>query len=284
LASGELPEVDALAGDLGPVPPGPALLHFEGGEEAGVRRLHDWVDRADALRTYKETRNGLLRADDSSKLSPWLARGCVSPRRVVDTVRDYEAARGANASTYWLVFELLWRDYFAFLGLREGPRLFAKRGIGRRERPFSADRARFDAWRLGRTGVPFVDAFMRELRATGFMSNRGRQNVASFLAKTLGVDWRWGAAWFEACLVDYDPASNWGNWQYNAGVGTDPRDRTFNVVKQAFDYDVNADFVRRWVPEVCALPGGRAHVPWDAGGVEGYPDPVLPPGRFGAPR
>ena len=283
---GALPDPESLVGadrlDGAPPDPGPALMRFEGGEEAGWAELLAWTFDADALGTYKQTRNGLLRREDSSRLSPWLAAGCLSPRRVAEVVARYEQERGANESTYWLIFELLWRDYFAFLARREGPRLFRQSGVGRRARRWRHDRERFDAWREGRTGYPFVDAFMRELRSTGFMSNRGRQNVASFLAKSLGIDWRWGAAWFEACLVDYDPASNWGNWQYAAGVGTDPRDRVFNVVKQAFDYDPDAEFTKRWVPAVGALPEGTAHTPWTSADVD-YPDPLVDPALMTRP-
>lgn len=257
-----------------------ALLHFSGGEAAGRARLERWMFEADALRTYKETRNGLLHADDSSKLSPWLAAGCLSPRRVYAEKAHYEAERVVNDSTYWLGFELLWRDYFAFLSLREGPHLFRLAGVGRRQRRFIQNQDRFEAWRDGRTGYPFVDAFMRELKSTGFMSNRGRQNAASFLAKTLEIDWRWGAAWFERCLVDYDPASNHGSWQYVAGVGTDPRDRTFDVVRQAHMYDPDGDFVRLWVPELSALEGGAIHEPWLSSSNFDYPEPLVSPRRL----
>ena len=108
---------------------------------------------------------------------------------------------------------------------------------------------------LGRTGYPFIDANMRELLHTGFMSNRGRQNVASFLVRDLGLDWRLGAMHFERLLLDYDPASNYGNWQYAAGVGSDPReDRYFNIVKQASSYDPDCEYIRLWCPELSALP------------------------------
>ena len=261
----------------------PSIFPFQGGEAEGLHRLQTWVFDADALATYQETRNGLLRADDSSKLSPWLAMGCVSARTVADTVRAYEETNGENRSTYALIFELLWRDYFAFLALRAGSSLFRRSGIQRRNTPFREDAEKFEAWTLGRTGYPFVDAFMRELRATGFMSNRGRQNVASFLAKTLGIDWRWGAAWFEATLVDYDPATNWGNWQYLSGVGTDPRDRRFNVVKQAFDYDPEGTFVRSWIPELRWLEGAGIHTPWSADRHSAYPAPIVPLERGAGP-
>lgn len=278
LSPGEIPGLSDLGFD--DVPPDPrGVMRFRGGEDAGLERLRQWIFESGALGTYKETRNGLLRAEDSSKLSPWLALGCLSARTVFEAVRAYEAERGANESTYWLVFELLWRDYFKFLGLREGSRLFRRSGIGRRAVSWKEDRSMFETWVRGETGYPFVDAFMRELGATGFMSNRGRQNVASFLAKTLGVDWRWGAAHFEAQLVDYDPCSNWGNWQYVAGVATDPRDRVFNVVKQGRDYDPDGAFVRRWLPDLKDLTDDYVHTPWRVPSAA-MPPPMVPPDRL----
>jgi len=128
---------------------------------------------------------------------------------------------------------------------------------------WSQDMTKFKAWRDGRTGVPFIDANMRELKETGWMSNRGRQNVASFLIKDLGLDWRLGAEWFESQLLDHDVCSNYGNWNYAAGIGNDPREnRKFNIVKQGLDYDTDGDYVRLWVPELGGIRDGRIHHPW----------------------
>jgi deoxyribodipyrimidine photo-lyase len=122
--------------------------------------------------------------------------------------------------------------------------------------------ADFQRWCDGRTGFPLVDASMRELAASGWMSNRGRQNVVSFLTKNLGIDWRAGAEWFESQLVDYDVASNWGNWTYGAGVGNDARGfRFFNLHKQAAEYDPSGAYVRHWLPELSGLPGASIHTP-----------------------
>jgi deoxyribodipyrimidine photo-lyase len=120
----------------------------------------------------------------------------------------------------------------------------------------------FAVWAEGRTGVPFIDANMRELAETGFMSNRGRQNVASFLVRDLKVNWQMGAEYFESQLLDYDPCSNWCNWNYVAGVGSDPReDRYFNILTQAKNYDNNGDFVRIWCPELKDVPRDYIHRP-----------------------
>lgn len=225
-----------------------AVMPMHGGSEAAHERLTHFTGTSRALGHYKETRNGMLTADESSKLSPWLAAGAISPRTVYEAVRSYEAQHGANESTYWLIFELLWRDFFQFTAARYGADLFKRGGIARATPRGVYDRRRFEAWCEGRTGHPFIDANMRELAATGWMSNRGRQNVASYLVHDLGLDWRLGAAWFEHLLVDYDPCSNWGNWQYLAGVGNDPREgRRFNPDLQAERYDPAGHYVRRWI-------------------------------------
>ena len=116
----------------------------------------------------------------------------------------------------------------------------------------------FARWCAGDTGEPLVDAGMRELQATGQLSNRARQNVASWLARTAGIDWRWGAAWFEQHLLDYDVGPNWGNWQYVAGVGNDPRNRTFNVRAQAERYDPDGAYRARWLGAASPTSGTPA--------------------------
>jgi len=265
-----------------------AVLDFAGGERAGRQRLADYVWERDRLRSYKETRNGLLGADYSSKLSPWLALGCLSPRLVSAEIDRYERRRVENDSTYWLRFELAWRDFFQFQFAKHGAAFFRPGGIRGLGTSWSTDRERFRRWARGETGFPFVDANMRELNRTGYMSNRGRQNVASFLTDWLGVDWRLGAAYFEATLVDYDPCSNWGNWAYQAGVGNDSRDgRYFHVVGQGKRYDGDGEYVRTWLPELDGLDGATVHEPWTldaresaAHGVElgvDYPEPMVDP-------
>jgi deoxyribodipyrimidine photo-lyase len=265
IVAGEIPASVAALGLAEPPSDARARFVFRGGASAGHERLAHFVWHADRLRHYKDTRNGMLAPDDASKLSPWLAMGCLSPREVWADVQRYEQQRVKNDSTYWLVFELLWRDYFRFLVQRHGDTVFAPGGIQRLRLRWRAldeadAQADFARWTSGTTGLPLVDASMRELSATGFMSNRGRQNVASFLTKNLRIDWRAGAEWFESLLVDYDVASNWGNWLYAAGVGTDGRGfRVFNIHKQAMDYDPSGDYVRHWLPELGGVPGAAAH-------------------------
>lgn len=245
------------------IPDPRGVLSFVGGETTGLARVQHYIWQADCLKTYKETRNGMLGADYSSKFSPWLALGCLSPRYLYQQVKEYEIQRIGNQSTYWLIFELLWRDFFRFIAQKHGNRLFYRSGLRGVEVLWRLDWQAFEQWRTGQTGYPLVDANMRELAATGFMSNRGRQNVASFLTKNLGIDWRLGAEWFESCLIDYDVCSNWGNWSYGAGVGNDARPfRYFNIPKQSKDYDPQGAYLRHWLPELARLPGAKIHEPW----------------------
>ncbi len=257
-----LPAYPATLGNGGPMPLLTALGHapataaidprtahpFRGGETAGLARLTDYLWTRRLISTYKQTRNGLIGEAFSSKLSAWLALGCLSAREVWREVTRYEAEFGATDDTYWLRFELLWRDFFQFVAERVGPDLFRRAGLrGQAPRFVQPDAAAFQRWTEGRTNEPFVDAAMRELRLTGWTSNRMRQNVASYLINTLHLDWRHGAAWFESRLVDYDPAANWGNWQYLAGTGTDAREgRAFDIHQQARAYDPTGAYRRYW--------------------------------------
>jgi deoxyribodipyrimidine photo-lyase len=188
-------------------------------------------------------------SDYSSKFSAWLALGCISPRFIYQELKKYESLHTANDSTYWLIFELLWRDYFRFMMKKYHNSFFQKNGI--KNTDFTTKTVNLDLlqnWIDAKTGVDFIDANMTELKLTGFMSNRGRQNVASYLCNDLAVDWRYGAAYFEQQLIDYDVCSNWGNWAYLAGVGNDPKgSRYFNIEKQAADYDKNKTFRNLWL-------------------------------------
>lgn len=216
-----------------------------GGEAAGLAHWAQYLGRK-LPHSYKATRNGLSGVDFSSKLSPWLATGALSPRRVLADLKAFEGEHGANEGSYWLWFELLWRDYFRLLHLQHGAQLHRARGLS--EAPLALHDAQgFERWRHGCTGEPLVDAAMRELAATGYLSNRLRQVAASYLIHDLQCDWRAGAAWFESQLVDYDVYSNQGNWLYIAGRGTDPRGgRRFDPAKQAREHDPDGRYRRLW--------------------------------------
>ncbi len=239
-------------------------LKFIGGESSGIARLQAYFWERDCLKVYKETRNGLLGPDYSSKFSAWLAMGCLSPRFIYEEVKRYEIERIENQSTYWLRFELIWRDYFRFICKKHGNKVFGLNGINSHVNNWLQNRELFDKWAEGQTGIPFVDANMRELNESGFMSNRGRQNVASFLVNDMGIDWRWGASYFESKLIDYDVCSNWGNWMYIAGVGNDRRqNRRYNPVRQAMHYDPKGEYVRHWIPELKKITGFDIHQPYE---------------------
>lgn len=226
-----------------------AAIQFEGGSEAAHKRLNYYIDETQALSTYKQTRNGLVGERYSSKFSAWLALGCISAKEIYGAIKGYEVIHGANESTYWLVFELLWRDYFGFCMKKNWRRYFQKSSNMQLK---AADPDEFNIalnnWINGTTGVPFIDANMIELKLTGFMSNRGRQNVASYLCNDLRLDWRYGAAYFEQQLIDYEVCNNWGNWAYLAGVGNDLRaNRYFNIARQAATYDPDQVFQQLWL-------------------------------------
>ncbi len=221
---------------------------FAAGEASALARLNAYLAHPEGAAAYKTRRNGLMGTEFSTKFSPWLASGALSPRRIWQACLDLEDQLGGSPDVEWIRVELLWREYFQWVAYQAGPQLFQKRGF-REVPPKNGFNAKaFQRWVDGTTGDALVDAGMRELAATGFSSNRARQNLASFLIHDLGLDWRYGAAYFESQLLDYDPASNWANWAYIAGVGNDPRPvRRFNTAKQAADYDANNAFRAHWL-------------------------------------
>ncbi len=244
----ELPTLEAL-GLTKIIIDSRAVLQFKGGETEAKHRLQHYFYDTKCLSTYKETRNGMVGADYSSKFSPWLALGCISPRYIYAEIKKYEKQFGANDSTYWLVFELLWRDFFRFMFKKYQTKFFLFEGIKTEKvNSKSLNEKLLTQWINGETPSDFINANMLELQQTGFMSNRGRQNVASYFCNELNMDWRIGTAYFEEQLIDYDVCSNWGNWAYLAGVGNDPRGhRYFNIEKQAADYDKNKSFRKLWL-------------------------------------
>ena len=247
------------------------------GTQGGLRHAQQYFERKLA-HSYKATRNQLSGLDYSTKFSVWLASGALSARMLYQQLQAFEAEHGANDGSYWIWFELLWRDYFRFLHLRFGAQLYRRSGLRPRatfeqrgsrsgkpsfngKQSFNQDMAQaggavittpaqeqqFERWCMGECGEPFIDAGMRELRHTGYLSNRLRQVVASYLIYNLKLDWRAGAAWFEAQLTDYDVYSNQGNWLYIAGLGTDPRGgRAMRIEKQALEHDGAKTYRKQW--------------------------------------
>ncbi|WP_067704988.1 cryptochrome/photolyase family protein [Nocardia jejuensis] len=252
------------AGDLCAVPGSPSLA--VGGETTGRKMLRDWL--AGPIEDYAE-RNDDLAADATSRLSPYLHFGCVSPTEIVHRT-DLSTASGEAFAR-----QICWRDFNHQL-LAATPRVgwtdYRPRGISWRDDPQSVE-----AWRTGRTGYPVVDAGMRQLLAEGWMPGRARLIAASLLTKSLRVDWRIGAAHFQHWLVDGDVANNQLNWQWVAGTGTDTRpNRVLNPIRQAERYDPEGEYVRRWIPELADLPGVSAHKPWRSPLLAPeYPAPII---------
>ena len=254
------------------------LLLIPSTETDALERLRYYCIESGRVRTYKETRNGMFEWDDSSKLSMHLSLGTLSPRRVYTVLKEAEALHGANDSTYWLWFELLWRDFFYFTHLKEQQAFFQPWDLP--ESLTSRQQELFTAILEGKTGYPLVDANMKELIKTGWMSNRGRQNVASFFVHYCKLPWSLGATMFESYLLDYNVSSNVGNWRYVAGVGNDPREhRVFNVMKQGSQYDASTDYLLRWLPQLKALPTHQRYLvnkltPQERIRIP-YPDPIV---------
>jgi deoxyribodipyrimidine photo-lyase len=291
LAAARLPVVPDLSSL--PIPDAPALpaaVPFPPGEAEAQRRLAAFVDGEEAaIYRYAEGRNQ-LDLDGTSRLSPYLRFGMVSARQAVASalaaVGTASGAQGRKGAETWLN-ELIWREFFAHI-LYHFPQVRGSSFRPEYDRiAWENDTGAFVAWCEGRTGYPVVDAAMRQLIETGWMHNRARMIVASFLVKDLLIDWRWGERTFMQHLVDGDPAANNGGWQWTAGTGTDaaPYFRIFNPVLQGKKHDPNGNFVRRWLPELARVPNRYLHAPWEmpkdvqheAGCVIGqdYPAPII---------
>ncbi len=199
---------------------------------------------------YFDIRNGIIGRDYSTKLSQYLSSGRLNARFFYNYIGEYEQEHGENKSTYWLKFELLWREYFYWSYQKHQQKFFSLHGIDGFEK-YDRDIPDLEFEVLFEKD-PFMRAVCNELIETGFVSNRLRQVFASSLINSYNIDWRIGAKFFEDHLIDYDVYSNWGNWQYLAGVGNDPRGlRVFNTIKQLRDYDPEFEYVKKWTKYSC---------------------------------
>jgi deoxyribodipyrimidine photo-lyase len=250
VAVGELPRLEALGLEQECTDPMP------GGEGAGRQALDQFLHSA--IDGYHEGRD-ILTGENVSRLSPYLHFGCVSPREIEDRLGIGE---GADAFRR----QLCWRDFYAHvLGHFPANARSEYQERYRGKIRWSHARQPFEAWCHGQTGFPAVDAAMRQLRREGWMHNRARLLVGSFLTKDLGIDWRWGERWFMRLLLDGDEASNNGNWQWIASVGVDPQPafrRIFNPARQQERYDPRGDYVRRYVSELARVPDQYLTEPW----------------------
>ncbi|MDM7953515.1 MAG: FAD-binding domain-containing protein [Cyanobium sp. CZS 25K] len=228
---------------------------FSGDEPTALARLRHYLFDSDGLRTYKATRNGLVGTEFSAKFSPFLGVGSLSVRRIWQEVLRYQDLHGADEGSEWMKQELLWREFFLWSEQRHGDAFHAPGGIQNRQPAWDADRERFARWTRCASGHPLIDAQLNELLATGYLSNRGRQWVASHFINELKLPWTWGARFFEWCLIDAHPALNTGNWAYLAGVGSDPRSfggspRRFDLERQVRLYDPQQSHRRLWAAPV----------------------------------
>lgn len=239
----------------------------EGGEDLALERLQYYTFKSELLTGYRWTRNRSEGLDYSSKFSPYLALGCISPREIYETVKEYEQIIAKNQSTWWLVFELVWRDYFTFKGMKFGDGIFRSKGYKNKAVAFENDPVKFKKWCDGTTGIPFIDAHMRQLNETGYMSNRGRVNCASYFVVDLKIDWTWGAAYFESRLIDYDITSNWMNWHMQAF-----EIYYTNPVHQSNKYKAQ-DYIRIWIPELKDKNDIEVLIPWEFD-IKDYPKPI----------
>ncbi len=273
-----------------PIPDGHVAAPFPPGEAEALRRLAVFAEGRNApIAAYGDARNR-VDLQGTSELSPYLRFGMVSALRAsvaaLSAAGDTHDAGARQSAGTWLN-ELIWREFYQSV-LHHFPAVLAQEfQAGLRGIAWRNDRGEFAAWCEGRTGYPIVDAAMRQLTQSGWMHNRARMITASFLVKDLLIDWRWGEAFFMEHLVDGDPASNNGGWQWTAGVGTDaaPYFRIFNPVLQSEKFDPEAAYIRRWLPELARVPARYIHAPWrmpdevqrQAGVVIGkdYPAPIV---------
>ena len=253
-----------------PIPTSPTLpaeMPFEAGEAQALGRLWAFTAGEDApIFQYADQRNR-MDLEGTSQLSPYLKFGMLSPRQAIiaagSAIQDAPDAESRKGPETWLN-ELIWREFYISILYHFPYVLKSSFRESLRDIRWNNDRADFDAWCQGRTGYPIVDAAMRQLSQTGWMHNRARMIVASFLVKDLLIDWRWGEGWFMQHLVDGDPAANNGGWQWTAGTGTDaaPYFRIFNPILQSQKFDPAGEYIRRWVPELADLPDKYIHTPW----------------------
>lgn len=216
---------------------------FKGGENEALSQLKNYLPK---IHEYKKTRNEMSGFFNSTKFSPYLANGCLSARKIYHEIKKEEEKTYKSESSYWIYFELLWRDFFHLVMKQSQNKLFLKSGIKEVNYNFKSDKKILEEFFSANTQVDLIDASINELKTTGWLSNRNRQLVASYFVKNLGLDWRYGAAFFESYLVDYNPASNYGNWAYQAFVGNDSTYRIFDIKKQSLMYN-GEDYINKWL-------------------------------------
>ena len=257
-----------------------AELWWRGGETAALARVEQFLWEEDSLgldyvgaTMTMDPSKSCMRDKSMSKLSPWLAHGCLSPRLLYEEVKRYERERRKNKSTYWIIHELLWRDFVRFGSIHAGTSIF-RIGGPMNLKPswnWSSDKEKLAKWTSGNTGFPFIDCFMRELKTTGYCNHMGRETAGWFLIADLGLDWRMAAEWFESVLIDYEPTANWFNWTYRCLPAAKQKRLpgeclgSLEILKWGTQHDPDALYIKRWIPELQSLPSTVAREPWRLG-------------------
>lgn len=269
--------------------PDPMLITlFKGGESEGIRKLKEYIWSENGLSKYKSKDNPIDSPLFSSSFSPWMGQGCLSPKMIYHEIKSYESIHGGSEATQALISELIRRDYCRLMAKKYGDKIFQRGGILNKPMLRAKEETYlFTLWKEGRTGIPLIDASMIALRTTGFLAHPLREAVAHFLIATLKVNWQWGADWFEANLIDYDPASNWVNWMVLAGQMPESGDeKTASLNYIAKKYDPNGRFTRNWLTMLNKLPDSKLFHPENLtvqeqkkyGLILGkdYPKPIIP--------
>lgn len=247
---------------------------FHGGEDIGLEVLDRFFWKDHHALNYKKTKNNLYGEDISTCFSPWLSIGCISPKLIYRELCHFEEEIGKNDSTYQIYYSLLLRDYFRLIAKKYGNRIFQFNGIRKADilEELTDDVEKFRQVQYARTGIPIIDAIVRELNATGFLSSRARTILAGFIVYDLKINWLIGAEFFESKLIDYDTASNYGNWQHLTGIGADNKhEKHINVISQSKKFDVNAEYITKWLPELMKIEDAELrHTPWKLGETENF--------------
>ena len=282
--AGELPTLDELGFDKKAQKE--AVFNFKGGESIGFQKIDAFIEYN--LKSNLPTHNWEeMRNSQTTHLAPYLSIGNISARQLYSRLKEYSTHKKYKKRVKCLIHGLIRRDFYRLMTKKYRNQIFLEPGIrGKKMLELSDDLDLFKVWSEARTGMPMVDAFIRELNKTGYISPEGRFFVASFLVEEMKLNWQIGAEYFESKLVDYDPSSNWVNWNHIGGVSLDSKeDRYCNIVTRARKIDPNGDFIREWVPELAAISNAHVHEPYklteeELGDMklklgEDYPNPVV---------
>ncbi len=236
---------------------------FIGGEKEGLKKLKEYIWSDAGLRKFRNKEHSIADPLFSSMLSPWLAQGCLSPKMVYHEIKSYESVHGSNEGTQNMTTELIRRDYCRLIAKKYGDKIFLRGGI--LQKPVDSpdeEQYLFSLWKEGRLGVPIIDASMIALSASGYLPFPLRNAAAQFLVHTLKVNWQLGADWYEANLMDYDPASNWVNWQSLAKLIPDTtEEKPFSLNFLSKKYDPQGKFIRKWIKALEKIPDSKIFHP-----------------------